>query len=133
MQNKFYIIAIGTWFLLMFVAIINAVLREGVYSLYLYELRAHQLSTITLVILIIILTFFVLKFCKIQLTTNELLIMGSIWVLLTIMFEFIAGHYIFGNPWDKLTADYNILKGRIWILIPLTTFVAPYLTKKLPL
>ncbi len=56
--------------------------------------------------------------------------MGLIWLLLTIFFEFIAGHYIFGNPWDRIVGDYNILKGRIWSLVLLTTFLAPYITNK---
>ncbi|HII01788.1 TPA: hypothetical protein HA351_09125 [Methanosarcinaceae archaeon] len=29
--------------------------------------------------------------------------------------------------WDRLLADYNILKGRVWILVLLTTFLAPWL------
>jgi hypothetical protein len=57
--------------------------------------------------------------------------MGTIWVIMTICFEFLAGHYVFGNSWDHLIADYNILKGRIWMFIPITTFVSPYLANKI--
>ena len=34
------------------------------------------------------------------------------------------------DPWDRLIGDYNILKGRIWSLVLLTTFFAPYITNK---
>lgn len=131
METKFIIVTLGTWLLFMFLAIGNAILREGVYSSFLDELRAHQLSTFTLMTLFIIGTYLVFCFTQINLTDQQAFLMGSIWLILTICFEFLAGHYAFGNSWDKLLADYNILKGRIWILIPLTTLIAPYLIKKL--
>jgi hypothetical protein len=41
---------------------------------------------------------------------------GVIWLILTIGFEFGFGHYVAGNSWEKLLADYNILNGRVWSL-----------------
>lgn len=124
-------ITLGTWFLFMVLAIVNAGLREGFYNSFLDELRSHQLSTFTLMLIIFICTFLVLRFSKIQLTDQQTFLMGTIWVIMTICFEFLAGHYAFGNSWDKLIADYNILNGKIWILIPITTFISPFLTNKL--
>lgn len=131
MDNKFIMITLGTWFLFMVLAIVNAGLREGFYNSFLDELQSHQLSTFTLMLIIFICTFLVLRFSKIQLTDQQTFLMGTIWVIMTICFEFLAGHYAFGNSWDKLIADYNILNGKIWILIPITTFISPFLTNKL--
>lgn len=50
---------------------------------------------------------------------------GAGWVLLTVAFEFLAGHYLFGRPWAQLTADYDVLSGRIWPLVLVATLVAP--------
>jgi hypothetical protein len=50
---------------------------------------------------------------------------GVLWLVLTLMFEFIAGHYLFGNPWEKLLADYDIFRGRIWIVVLIVTVFAP--------
>ncbi|PTD93872.1 hypothetical protein C9439_05700 [archaeon SCG-AAA382B04] len=58
----------------------------------------------------------------------DLVLIGTFWFILTIFFEFIFGHYVMGHLWNKLLADYNILKGRIWILVLLTTLVAPLIT-----
>ena len=41
------------------------------------------------------------------------------------------GHYLFGDSWDRLLADYNILRGRIWLLVPIVTLVAPLLAQSL--
>lgn len=130
MSKNFLIVLFGTWFIFMIMAIFNAVIREVIYNKYLTELRAHQLSTITFILIIFIVTFIVFFLTKIQLTDKETFIMGSIWFVLTICFEFLAGHFAFGNSWDKLLADYNLLKGRVWMLVPLTTFLAPYIVSR---
>jgi NhaP-type Na+/H+ and K+/H+ antiporter len=131
METKFLIITFGTWFLFMILAIINAIVREGIFTSFLNELRAHQLSTLTLMILFFTGTYLILRYSEIQISDQQAFIMGCIWVIMTIIFEFVAGHYLFGNSWDKLLADYNILNGRIWILIPITALVSPYLANRL--
>ena len=50
---------------------------------------------------------------------------GGVWVALTLAFEFLAGHYLFGNPWSQLLADYDVAHGRIWPLVLMTTALAP--------
>ena len=50
---------------------------------------------------------------------------GILWLVLTLAFEFLAGHYLFEAPWEQLLADYNVVQGRIWILVPMATLVAP--------
>ena len=131
MNSKFYVVTIGTWFLFMILAIINAGIRNGVYKPIVGDLRAHQLSTIIFISMIIIVTYLILRFSNLKLTDKESFIIGTVWLLLTICFEFLAGHYAFGNSWKKLLTDYNILEGRIWSLVLVTTFLAPYLTNKL--
>jgi hypothetical protein len=131
MESKFIIVTFGTWFLFMVLAIINAIIREAMYTSFLDELRAHQLSTFTLMTIFFIGTLLILRFSGLNLTTQEAILMGTIWVIMTICFEFLAGHYAFGNSWNHLIADYNILKGRIWMFIPITTFVSPYLANKI--
>ena len=131
MNTKFYIVVIGTWLLFMILAIINAGIRNGVYKPIVGDLAAHQISTITLIILILVATYLILKFSDLKLNDSEAFLMGAIWLVLTIIFEFIAGHYVFGNSWEKLFTDYNILKGRVWSLVLLITFFAPYLVNKL--
>ena len=51
-----------------------------------------------------------------------------IWVALTVAFEFLAGHYLFGTPWPVLLADYRLSEGRVWILVLASTLLAPVLT-----
>jgi len=131
MDSKFVIVTIGAWFLFMVLAIINAGIRNEVYKPVVGDLTAHQISSITFMTVILVVTYAILRFSNLELGDSEALFMGAIWLGLTIIFEFIAGHYIFGNPWEKLLADYNLFEGRIWSLVLLTIFLAPYITNKL--
>ena len=125
MEMKMITVTLGTWFLFMILAIINAGIRNGVYKPIVGDLTAHQISTLIFAIVIFVVTYLILRFSDLNLSDSQALFMGITWVILTIGFEFIAGHYAFGNSWEKLLADYNILNGRIWSLVLLIEFIAP--------
>jgi len=125
MEMKIITVTLGTWFLFMILAIINAGIRNGVYKPIVGDLTAHQISTLIFAIVIFVVTYLILRFSDLNLSDSQALFMGITWVILTIGFEFIAGHYAFGNSWEKLLADYNILNGRIWSLVLLIEFIAP--------
>ncbi len=50
-------------------------------------------------------------------SARQALSIGAIWLILTILFEFLFGHFVMSNSWSKLFADYNLLQGRVWVLI----------------
>lgn len=113
------------WIGLVIVAIINGTIREKGYRKYVGELRAHQISTITGIILFGACIYIFSLIWKIQ-SANQAITIGLIWLALTIVFEFVFGHFVMKHPWDKLLHDYNILKGRLWLLILIWTTIAPY-------
>ena len=55
-----------------------------------------------------------------------LLIACLLWLAMTLGFEFGAGHFLFKKPWTELLLDYNLSKGRIWVLVPVVTVLAPW-------
>ena len=112
------------WFVFPFVGILNGVLREATYKKFVGDLPAHQISTATGIIFFGIIFYFIFKKWKIQ-SLNHAVLIGLIWLTLTILFEFGFGHYIMGNPWEKLLHDYNIAEGRIWSLFLLWITIAP--------
>jgi hypothetical protein len=50
---------------------------------------------------------------------------GLLWCGLTVMFEFVIGHYVFGNSWPRLVADYRLWEGRLWSLVLLAEVAGP--------
>ncbi len=123
--------AIGFWFVLMVVAIVNGVVRNEVYGPSIgNELLSHQISTFTGIILFLAGMYVWLKYTNAHYSKKDLLVIGIIWLGITITFEFIFGHYIVGHTWSKLLADYNILEGRIWGLTLLAILAGPYFIGK---
>lgn len=120
------------WLPLPVIAIINAVIREKGYRKFMGERTAHQASTFTALILFSLYLWLLSGMWNIR-TSGQAIAMGITWLVMTILFEFVFGHYVMGNPWSKLLHDYNLLKGRIWVLIPVWTAIAPYIVYTLRL
>ena len=53
------------------------------------------------------------------------LFVSCFWIGLTLLFEFVFGHYVLGNSWEVLIADYRIWQGRLWLLILISEAIAP--------
>lgn len=117
------------WFPMLLLAIANGALREFVFKKYMGELTAHQLSTFSLLVLFAVYIGFVMHYFP-PASANEAILLGLFWLVLTLLFEFGFGRYR-GNSWEKLLEDYNLVKGRLWILIPLWVAIAPYIFFKL--
>lgn len=114
------------WCLLALVAIVNAVLREFTYGKVLAELIAHQISTVTAIILTGSLMWWINRVFAFA-SARQALLVGLIWFSLTIAFEFSFGHFVAGHSWDKLFADYNIFQGRVWSLFLIWILFMPYI------
>ncbi len=113
------------WFGLMVIAVLNGALRTLVYGKRMPELRAHQISCFTGIFLIGIAVYFLNKIWPLE-TGIQSLIIGLLWLVMTVLFEFGFGHYIMKHPWEKLFHDYRMDKGRLWILVLLWTAIVPY-------
>jgi len=118
-----YIIA---WIGLVVIAIINGTFREILYSQYMDGLSAHQLSTVIGIIAFGIYIWILSKIWPIK-SSRQAISIGVAWLVMTILFEFVFGHYVMGNSWNKLFADYNIIHGRVWIVVLIWTAIAPYI------
>ena len=117
------------WLGLVLIGILNGAIRTFVYGPIMSELAAHQISSVTGIILIGLATWLLSLKWKIQ-SERQAIAVGSIWLVLTIIFEFIFGHYVMGHPWSRLLYDYNLLEGRIWSLVLFFTTIAPYVIYK---
>jgi hypothetical protein len=114
------------WCVLLVLAIGNGGLREAWLVPRLGTENAHLVSTVLLCLLIMLAT--VLLWPRLAITRRaDALRAGALWVALTLAFEFLAGHFVFGKPWPVLLADYDLSAGRVWMLVPVITFLAPAL------
>jgi hypothetical protein len=116
-----YVIA---WLPMLIIAIFNATIRETTYGKKMGELTAHQISTVTGIILFTLYIWGVTSFWPLT-SIKESIIIGLIWLFLTVTFEFSFGHFVAKKSWGTLLSDYNIFQGRIWILILITITIEP--------
>ncbi|MEW6671730.1 MAG: hypothetical protein AB1427_08495 [Thermodesulfobacteriota bacterium] len=106
-------------------AVLNGALRVKVYGPYMQELSAHQLSTFVGIILMGLYIWVFTGFF-LPASSRQAFAIGSMWLIMTILFEFGFGRYLMGNPWSRLLHDYNLFKGRLWMLLLIWITIAPY-------
>lgn len=114
---------------MLLIAIGNGTLRDLGYKKYVGDLAAHQISTVTLILFFALYIHYIIQRFPPDSATQAIFI-GLLWVIMTLAFEFGFGRWR-GNSWEKLLADYNLLQGRVWVLIPIWVAIAPYLFFKL--
>lgn len=111
------------WLPMIVLAFSNAALRQLFFVKYFSDLRAHQLSTLTLILLCTVYVWFVFPLLHIQHYKQAILI-GVGWTILTIGFEFSLGR-LTNKPWAYLFRDYQLFEGRIWILFLIWLMLLP--------
>jgi hypothetical protein len=94
------------------------------------ELRAHQVSTVTGVIFIFGYYWLLNSRWPIE-AMRQAQTIGVIWILFTVVFEFLFGQYVMGNTWSRLLQDYNLMEGRVWIVFILNLLASPIIIYQL--
>lgn len=119
-MNK-YLLA---WLTMLLVSIANGALRDLSYGRHMTELAAHQLSTVSSILLLgIIIRKFVYIFPPVS--GLQAIRIGLFWLALTVAFEFLFFHYAGGHSWSVLLANYDILRGRVWVCVLAWIALAP--------
>jgi hypothetical protein len=118
------------WIPMVLIAIANGFLRESSYGKRMSELHAHQISTLSGILLFSVYIWVVIRIWRPD-TSEQAITIGLIWLGLTVAFEFLFGHYVAGQPWSKLLYDYNIFAGRVWVVVLIWVTVAPYVFYRL--
>lgn len=121
MSTKYFLL----WLPIIVIGFANATLRQLVFIQHFDELQAHQLSTITLIILCSIYVWLIFPLFRIQ-NSRQALLIGLTWVVLTVLFEFSLGLLV-NRSWTSLLQDYNLLSGHIWLLFLFYLYFLPYL------
>ncbi len=116
---------VSAWVPMVVIAVANGAVREAWYGKRLSEPRAHQISTASGLLLFGAYIWFIIRFWPPE-SSKDALGVGLIWLVLTVAFEFLFGHYVARHSWSRLLYDYNLLAGRVWVLVLIWIAIAPY-------
>ena len=114
------------WFVMLLVSVANGTLRDFTYGKHLPELLAHQLSTLSGMVLLGLVIAAYVRFWP-PTSARQALYIGLFWMALTVAFEFLFFHYVGGHPWSDLLANYDLTGGRFWPLLLAWVAIAPYI------
>ena len=111
------------------IAVGNGAFRDFVMQPRLGELHARQASTVLLIVLFAIYMAVVFRRWPLP-SARQAALVGAAWLALTLAFEFGLGHFVSGLSWRDMLADYDLLSGRLWILVPLWVALGPCLFQR---
>lgn len=115
-----------TWLLFIPIPIINGVLRERWYVHKIGPVRSGQIGCLVLAFAYLVFAFFSLREVAPTLSSSSLLSIGSIWLVLTLLFEFSIG-LLGGRTWSVMLEEYDLAKGKLWPLVLLCIFLSPFI------
>ena len=117
------------WLLFIPLATTNGALRDIVLAPALGDTLGRAVSSLTLSLLILGLTLVFVKRLGVD-TRAGYLVVGAFWLVLTLMFEVSFFVLVMGHPMDELLKDFDLFRGRLWLIVLVTTFFAPLLASK---
>ena len=116
--------ALVVWIGLAVCAVLNGGFRESVLVPRLSETAARAVSTLMLSAIILVVSALTIEWISARPHLDAWRI-GTLWLIMTLVFEFVGGHYLFRVAWHQIFAEYNIFGGRIWMLALVVTLIAP--------
>jgi hypothetical protein len=111
------------WLALPVFAVLNGLVRDTTYGPSMgYEL-SHSVSVGPLLVAIVLWATWAARRWPLP-DIGTALRVGAAWLALTLAFEFGLGA-LRGLSMEAMLAEYDIMRGRLWPLIPLATLLAP--------
>lgn len=114
------------WCIVALAMIANGIFRETVLISVLDRPGAEALSILLGIVIILAVTRpFVIRWASPR--TGQLLAVSATWLAMTLVFEFVFGHYVEGARWSEIAGEYRFWDGEMWPVALLTLLVAPFL------
>lgn len=117
--------ALLAWLVLLAAAIANGTARQAWLVSRLGDTVGRAVSSLLLALLIVAIAIGLVRWIAPS-SPGQAWAIGAAWLALTLAFEFGFGRAR-GIDWAALLADYDLRRGRIWLVVLVATLVAPWL------
>jgi hypothetical protein len=118
----------AAWVTLAVLMTLNGIFRVKVLAPGMGAFRAEVASALIGIMLILSATHLFLRRAG-ALSNGQLIAVSATWVSLTLLFEFIFGHYVDGKSWKELVENYNLARGHLWPLVLAALAASPFLSR----
>jgi len=122
--------AVAVWLLLMLIETAHGTLRTLALTPYLGDLYARQVSVLSGSLLILLTAYLTSHWLRAE-TPRAQLLVGGLWLALTLLFELGLGHYGLGYSWERLAEDYDLVQGRLLPFGMVVLTLAPWVAARL--
>jgi hypothetical protein len=131
-QKLFPILFRGTavWLVIIFAETIHGIARRLLLEPIIGDLLARQLSVVIGSVIIFMIAFVFIRWLKGSGKLHFFLV-GAIWVGLTLIFEISIGRFAMGLTWERISSDYDLVKGGLMPFGLLVMLLAPLMTAKI--
>jgi hypothetical protein len=129
-MNTTFFRAVAVWLLIIVAESIHGTLRELLLKPYVGDLRARQIAVFTGMLIILVVSYAFIRWIRAE-TTRALLLVGLLWVALTLAFEFGLGLFVLGYSWERMIEDYDFTRGGFLALGMIVLGLSPLIATKL--
>ena len=121
--------AVGIWLVIVVVAVFNGVFREKVLVPLIGAGFSLPLSGVLLAMLIFLVALLSVSIIGSS-EQKKYILIGLVWLILTLSFEFLFGYFIAGKSWQEILGVFNIMKGDLFIVVLFAAGISPWLAAK---
>jgi hypothetical protein len=122
--------AIAIWMLIIAAETVHGIFRTIFLVPMLGDFRARQFSVFTGCLLIFTVAYFLTSWIGAR-TKKQLLAVGILWVVLTVLFEMALGRFVLDLSWSRITEDYDLSRGGLLGFGLLFMAITPILVARL--
>ena len=122
--------ALVVWLLLIAVEFIHGIFRTIFLVPIVGDFRARQIGVFIGSALILLVAYLFVGWLRAP-NTKSLVLVGLLWLVLTVVFEFGFGHFVFRRSWESLGEDYDVPSGGLLpiglVVLMLSPWIAAWL------
>jgi hypothetical protein len=122
--------ALVVWAAIIPIAIGNGAFREAFLLPRLGVRRGKLVSGFTLSGMVFLVTLLTIRWMGLT-TVSASLGVGVLWLICTVAFECVFGHWVARKPWSVLLKAYTFRDGELWPVVLLVVTLSPYLAARL--
>ena len=118
------------WLVIVFAESVHGTLRQLYLAPLIGDFPARRIAFFTGMLLIFLVAVLLIRWIAAP-TGKALFIVGSIWAVLTLAFEFGLGYFVLGFPGERMLEDYDVTRGGLMGFGIVYMVFVPYLAARL--